>query len=251
MAIILILLILLLLFGSKFLPSMGERLGKKSRKPYRQAKWIWSWVSGTEDESIRAEREYGRECAREFAKQFSDHPLPGDQELVGTIGSRLAEALKDQRREFRFTVVSSGTANAFALPGGFIYITKPLLDLCSKDSNEIAFFLGHEMAHVVRGHAREQMTAGTLLNAITARLPKAGPMLRQMAGKGYSRSLELEADREAVRLAAAAGFDAEACVRALEHLSRVAPDNEGFAEYFSSHPSFSERLHKLEKSIGK
>ena len=93
------------------------------------------------------------------------------------------------------------------------------------------------------------MTAKTLLNAISARLSGAGQLLRQMVTKGYSRTLEREADREAVRLTAAAGFNARAAIRALERLSRVSPDNSGLAEYFSTHPSFKDRIADLEEMI--
>ncbi len=247
MPILLAILVILLLFGGKLLPRLGHWLGSESRKPYRQAKWMWTSFAGTEEESVQAEMEYGRECAREFIRQFPGTVAPADQELVTGVGSRLAEKQTEPRREFRFTLVLSPVANAFALPGGFVFMTKALLDLCERDSDEVAFFLGHEIGHIVHGHAREQMTTSTILNAVTARLSGVGRMLREVLGKGYSRSLELEADKEAVRLAAAAGFDSGASVRALQRLAKVSPDHAGLAEYFSSHPSLSERIQELEK----
>lgn len=248
-ALILIILILLILFGSSRLPQMGGRLGRQARKPYRQAKWLWSWATGSEEESILAERDYGRECAREFVKQFPGDAAPHDRELVDRIGARLAEAVEDRRLEFRFTLVASRAANAFALPGGFVFITQALLDLCGRDPDAIAFFLGHEIAHVTRGHAREHLTAETLLRAVSARLSGAGLLLHQMVTKGYSRTLEREADSQAVRLMAAAGFDSRACIRALERLSRVSPHNSGLAEYFSTHPSFADRIADLKEML--
>ncbi len=247
---LILILILVLLFNPNLLPRMGDWLGGKSRKPFRQAKWMWSWFTGTEDESIRAEREYGRECAHAFARQFPGSVSSADQELVSNIGARLADAVKDPRREFRFMVVASSPANAFALPGGFVFITRSLLDLCEHDRNEIAFFLGHEIGHILRGHARDHMTADTFLNAVMSRLPAAGQMLRKVASQGYSRNLELEADQEAARLAAAAGFDARASLHALKRLSQVSPDASGLAEYLSSHPRISERVFELEKRLG-
>src|SRR5271157_4866341 len=71
---------------------------------------------------------------------------------------------------------------------GSVMKTKPpLLDLCAQDPDELAFLLGHEMGHVLRGHARSQLTARTLLQAVTARLAGAGLMLRQLLNQGYSR----------------------------------------------------------------
>ena len=247
MPLLIVILVILLLFGAKILPRLGHYLGSQSRKPYRQAKWMWSSFAGTEEESIKAEREYGRECAREFISQFPGTVPAADQKLVADIGDRLSEKVNDSRREFRFALVSSSTANAFALPGGFVFMTNALLELCERDRNEVAFFLGHEIGHIVHGHAKEQLATSTLLNAVTARLSGVGRMIREVLGKGYSRTLELEADAEAVRLIAAADFDSGAAVRALQRLSEVAPDNAGLAEYFSSHPSISERVQELKK----
>ncbi len=249
LGLIIIVLVLIVLFNPKVLPNMGTWLGGHSRKPFRQARWVWSSFTGTEDEAIRAEHDYGQECARMFATQFSGSVSHKDQELVANIGSKLADAAKDPRREFRFTVAASTLANAYALPGGFVFITGSLLDLCERDGNEIAFLLGHEIGHILRGHAKDHLTANTLLNAVMSRLPAAGQILRQMVSKGYSRTLELEADQEAVRLAAAAGFDALASVRALRHLTQVAPDASGLAEYLSSHPQVAERIQELEKLL--
>jgi beta-barrel assembly-enhancing protease len=247
--ILILIIVLIVLFNPKILPGIGSWLGGQSRKPVRQAKWMWSLFTGTEDEQIRAEREFGQECASAFAKQFPGSPSRADQELIAAIGSKLADSVKDDRREFRFAVVVSTLANAFALPGGFVFITGSLLDLCKRDRDEIAFFLGHEVGHVLRGHAKDHMTANTLLNAIMARMPAAGQMLRQVISKGYSRTLELEADQEGARLAAAAGFNARASISALKNLSQVSPDTSGLSEYLSSHPPITERMRELEKNF--
>ena len=146
--------------------------------------------------------------------------------------------MKDRRREFHFSLVRASVSNAYALPGGFVFITEPLVDLCAQDPDELAFLLGHEMGHVLCGHAKSQLTARTFLNAVTARLSGAGLMLRQLLNQGYSRELEMEADREGARLAAAAA-------RALERLARGAGGNAGLAEYFSSHPPLADRVRKL------
>jgi beta-barrel assembly-enhancing protease len=249
-ALLILIIILILLLNPNRLASLGSWLGGQSRKPCRQAKWVWSSLAGTEDESIRAERDYGEECARAFAKQFLGSVPRTDQEFAATIGARLSDAVKDPHREFDIRVVAAPFANAFALPGGFVFIARPLLNLCDHDRNEIAFFLGHEIGHILRGHAKDHLTSNTFLNAVMSRLPVAGQMLREVVSKGYSKTLELEADREAVRLAAAAGFDPRASIRALRRLAQVSSDNEGLAEYFSSHPALSERIQELENRIG-
>jgi beta-barrel assembly-enhancing protease len=248
-ALIIVIFVLFIVFNPKLLPGLGTWLGGKSRKPVRQAKWMWSTFAGTEDEAIRAEQEYGEECARAFAAQFPGKVSRADQQWVDVIGGKLAEAGKDPRRAFRFRVIPAAPANAYALPGGFIFITEALLDLCARNRDETAFFLAHEIGHVLRGHARDHLTANTFLNAVTSRLPAAGQMLRHVLSQGYSQLHELEADREAVRIATTAGFDARASISALKRLAQVSPDRPGLAEYLSSHPPVSERVRELEKSL--
>ncbi len=236
---------LALLFGAKFLPGVGSWLGLRSRKSFRQAKWMWSWVAGTEAESLQAERDYGRECAREFAAGFSGRAPRASQELVASVGSRLAAAVNDPRREFQFTVVVAAAPNAFALPGGFVFITQALVDLCEGDQGELAFFLGHEMAHVLGGHAKDRLTADAFLSAVTRHVAGAGLMLRRVLAKGYSRDLELDADREGARLAAGAGFDPRAAARGLRRLAQASTGHAQAPEYFSSHPPLAERVQRL------
>jgi predicted Zn-dependent protease len=213
----------------------------------RQAQWLWAWASGSEAEVLAAELEYGRECAREFAAQWPQEAPARVQQVVEGIGATLAAAVKEPGREFQFRAVAAPFANAYALPGGFIFVTTPLLDLCAGDPHELAFVLAHEMAHVIRGHAREQLATGVFLNAVTARLAGAGRMLREVLGKGYSRDLEYEADREGAKLASRAGFDAHAGERSLARLGAVSPDMPEWAEYLSSHPPFTDRIRELQR----
>jgi predicted Zn-dependent protease len=238
---------LVLFLGATLLPRLGSLLGGSARKPFRQAKWIWSWATGSEAESIQAEREYGRECARQFARQFTGGRR-SSQQLVTALGAQLAKAVNDPRREFAFTVVNSAVANAYAIPGGFVFITEPLLGVCGENQDELAFILGHEIGHILCGHARNQLTASALLNAVTSRLPGAGAMLGQFLSKGYARELELEADREGVRLAGAAGFDRRAAATALRRMAKASTTDAGLAEYFSSHPPFEDRIRSLGQS---
>lgn len=238
---------LFLFFGAKLLARAGTSLGTRARMPFRLAKWILSWFGGgSEAESIQAEREYGRECAREFAKQFPGQVNASNQRLVNAVGARLAAALtRGPRHTFQFQVVVANAPNAFALPGGFVFITEALLDQCGNDEAEIAFFLGHEMGHVLCGHAKERWIADALLKAVKI---GAGPALRQAVAKGYARDQEFEADREGARLMIAAGFDRHAAARGLRRLAGMTEEDAGPMEFFSSHPTLADRLARLEKS---
>ena len=245
MLFIIILILLFFFYAGKQLPKLGTALGKKARKPYRQAKWMWALFSGTEKESLRAEEEFGQECAREFSKQFDGTASLQDKELVSSIGERLAKMVKGPRRNFHFSIVASSTANAFALPGGFVFMTTRLLDMCDRQQDEIAFFLGHEIAHIACGHAKDRMTADALLTAVAARLAGAGGLLKQVLSKGYSRSMELDADKQGAQLMKAAGFDTQASAQALLRMTEASPDLSGLMEYFLSHPSIKESIRAL------
>ena len=213
---------------------------------------MWCWATGSEDEALLAERDYGRECAREFAAQFSGRASAAQQEIWWPPSARdCPPPSKIRAAQFRFTPsrprspTPSRSPEALSLsPSRWWFCVRAIAD-------EMAFFLGHEMGHILRGHASEQLTAGAFLNAVTARLPGAGGMLHQVLNKGYSRQLEFDADREAVRLAGLAGFDPRAAVRAMQtarrRSRRIPPD---FAEYFSSHPPFADRIRELEKLVG-
>lgn len=247
---LLIIIALVLLVGATLMPRLGRWLGLRARKPYRQAKWMWTWFAGSEEQALEAEREYGSECAREFASQFTGHVRPAIRECVSLVGERLANTAADRRRTFVFAAVPAAVRNAYALPGGFIFVTDRLVELCEGDHSEVAFLLAHEMSHVILGHAREKLTTGAFLDAVASRLPGAAQMLRDVLSQGYSRELELETDWEAVKLMRSAGFDAQAALRALRRLSETSPSDAGMAGYFASHPPIGERIIELTRRLG-
>jgi predicted Zn-dependent protease len=140
--------------------------------------------------------------------------------------------------------------NAFALPGGFLFVTRPLLDLCGRDPHETAFVIAHEMAHVLYGHAMERLMQGWMLDAAGRMMPVrgvAGAWLLQQASelvhKAYSRDQELEADALGARLMRAAGYDGGAALRLLGRLPSGPAS--GLDAYFASHPPVGERLVNL------
>ena len=98
------------LFGAKLLPRIGSWFGMRSRRRFRQAKWIWSWFAGSEAEFIQAGREYRRECVRELAKEYPGRPSPDDQELIARVGASPKAISERPRREFSLHVMP---ANAF------------------------------------------------------------------------------------------------------------------------------------------
>jgi predicted Zn-dependent protease len=247
---LLLALLIALLWRGRGLPTLGRRLGERARKPFRKARWLWGSVAGDEAEARSAEESFGRECARELAARFPGPVVPDDQRRLDEIGARLDAAQADPSRSFQFRAVAAPGPNAFALPGGFVFVTDSLLRLCDADTDALAFVMAHEIGHVRLDHARDRFMADLVFDVVGRRVPAAGQVVREMLGKGYSRDQELEADREAVQLLTAAGFHADGAVRALERLARDAPDRTGLAEYVSTHPSLDHRIRALRGASG-
>ncbi len=221
-------------------------------------------MSGPTSETIAAEYDSGRDLARDFDAGVSLDDDPQNAALVARVSERLTARLKNKQRRWRVVTIRDPEPGAFALPGGFIYLTSGLLELCSRDESEIAWVLGHEMGHVVHGDAAAR-TAGEMLGGAAARAV-VGPTgalgqwvmatgIRAVA-RAYSRDQELGADEFGAKLASAAGFDAEAAFRVCSRLERFeARSEQPLAEYFASHPPLAVRAEKLgvwlaEKRLG-
>jgi predicted Zn-dependent protease len=205
-------------------------------------------VAGDAEEALRAEEAFGRKCAEELQGQFPGGVAAVLEERLAGIGARLSAAQGEGARRFAFRVVAATAPNAFALPGGFVFVTDSLLRLCGDDDAAAAFVVAHEMGHVRCHHARDRLMADLVFDLVERRLPAAGRAVHQMLGKGYSREQEREADREALPLMQAAGFDPAGGVRVLERLARLGASPSGLEEYFSSHPTLEQRIRDLHRS---
>lgn len=239
-----------------FFYSMGRLIGPKLRK----GKWVWDSLTASPAQVVEAEYRTGRDMAEALARQMPlDDDLQGAR-LIVDLGGRLASRLTNQARKWSFHLAAADVANAWALPGGFIFVTRPLLDLCGRDPEEIAFVLGHEMGHVVRGHAFDRLVSSTLLTAasaaapvgrlVTAEVMKVGARLAQSA---YSQDQELEADAFGARLVASAGMQPSASIRMLNRLGTSRPESvlPEIAGYFSTHPAVSLRTREIEKILAR
>ncbi len=230
--------------------SIGYALGHKAA----QAKNTFDLVGGTEEDSLRAEMRLGRDLAAALLERV---PLVEENEatrFAAQIGHWLAGNVKEKKLPFVVRVTAEREPNALALPGGPVFVSWPLLELCQWQRDEIAFVLGHEMAHIVRQHSLNRIVKDAALslllrqssgrNAASAWLGQAG---RQMLGRAFSREDELEADVFAVALIGTAGGDAMTGERLLEHLAQVTSGQiVGIAgEYLASHPPLTERVANL------
>ena len=233
-------------------------LGRKAGAGLRKARWVWANAAGSEAEALAAEYQAGLDMARAWDAGAAFDDDPASQEFLSDIAGRLTGRLTNQARRWRVVPMHSEDPGAFALPGGFLYVTRPLLELCRRDPDEVACVVGHEMGHVVRGHAMERVTNQLVLSAglRAARLP--GGLLAQwvvsagasLLRSAYSQDQELDADEFGARLAAAAGYDPRGAIRALERLQSMQRGGElPLAQYFSSHPPLEVRIEKLRALI--
>ena len=233
-----------------FFFKLGRKLGTSARK----GRWMWASLAGSETEALDAEYQAGCDLARAFDRGAPPDDDPRSHELLARTSGRLTERLTNEQRRWRVTPIRADEPGAFALPGGFVYLTRPLLELCDFDADEIACVVGHEMGHVVRGHAMERIT-NQLLTSAAARVTRIpGGLLSQwilstgmkLLSSTYSQDQEFDADEFGARLAAAAGYDPRAAIRAFERLQGLETDSERpLAQYFSSHPPLAERIERL------
>ena len=228
------------------------QLGRLAGPKLRKANWFFRSLTGSEAEAIAAEYQAGRYLAQAIAQEMEVDSDPCVAQLLQEVGTRLASRVKNRHRKFAFRSLQSSEANAFALPGGFISVTRPLVELCERNPDEMAFILGHEMAHVIRKHAMDRMMTNSVLDAAIRAVPIGGLMrsqlggiLRQLLEQRYSQDQELDADQLGVRLACAAGFRADAAVRLLDRLKRRSGESPGIGEYFSTHPPFDLRIKRV------
>jgi predicted Zn-dependent protease len=233
--------------------SFFYRLGKMIGPPLRQANWVFRSLTDTEAEALRAESAVGRDLASALMQQMELDREPAVEAILVDLKYRLAQGLRNRQRQFQFLAVKASEINAFALPGGFVFITRPLLEFCQWNQDELAFILGHEMAHIVQGHVMDRLLANSMIRATLGRLSPVGGLLGQpmvalattLLNQGYSQDNELEADRVGIQLAGHAGFDPTAAARLFARLRSLGGDRSPLGGYFSAHPSLEVRIHHL------
>ena len=184
------------------------------------------------------------------------------QRYVNQLGRWISLQSARPNLPWTFAVLDDPGFNAFAAPGGYIFVTKGLIDRVA-DEAELAGILAHEMVHVTSRHhliaLNKAARAGLLTQAIGSQLKNdvgglvSGQLLalgRNMYTKGLDQSDELDADRSGVALAARAGFDPYGLVAVLQQLRTAAADDALFALSLSTHPPAQLRLNQLELAMG-
>jgi len=207
-------------------------------------------------QEVRVGEEYAPEFERDYGGVIDNPELSARVERVG----RSLVAVCDRKDiEYSFKILRN-EINAFALPGGKIYITKGLLDMLESD-DELAYVLGHEIGHVAKKHARKRMSEAILaqfgLNALFSDPGTAGSVainvLWALHSSGYSRNHERDADTWGVRYMMRAGYDPHGALKVLSKFMEMEKKSKGGSvpKILRSHPKPSERMKNVEKQIQK
>lgn len=227
------------------------------------------------------EIEIGRDVAANVIAQFGLYEDEALADYVNSVGLSVARfateiqrgsaASSDVIRErpprqdvpYRFAVIKSNILNAFAAPGGYIFITTGLL-AALKDESQLAGVLAHEVAHVSQGHVMKEIQKVRMVNAVIpgyvrATAEKARHMKQvtdlavKMLWKGLSRQDELESDGLAVDYAASAGYDASSFKEVLDMLKTRAQTHKGLNHdvkfVLSTHPKPEDRIKAVDEKL--
>jgi predicted Zn-dependent protease len=214
-------------------------------------------VTGHREVSLISEAEeieIGRRGDAEIRREMGVYDDDAMQRYVSGIGERIASMSHRPQLPCTFTVLDDQAVNAFALPGGFVYVTRGLLAHLG-DEAELAGVLGHEVGHVTARHVSQQYSrsAGGSLAVLLASIfvPGVAPF-GDLANVGlgtlflkYGRDDELESDRLGVEYSTKAGWDPTGVPRFLETLSRLdALSERGIPNWLSTHPDPGSRVIK-------
>ena len=230
--------------------SLAYMLGRKTAPLFFKANWVMKSLAGSESEKIEAEFQMGYLLA-----EIYEHDVPVlTNNRLSEIAGKLTARLRNEERRYCFKLDRSNDLNALAIPGGFIYVSEQLFDLCGEDIDSIAFVLAHEIAHGIHGDANKRFLSKTVINGLLQLRtrgisPPVQQLLARLVQQGYSREQEFRADRFAVALSKAAGFDPQGGCRLFSMLQKRSSDPGMLGNYFSSHPSMADRIERIERRI--
>ncbi len=207
------------------------------------------------------EIELGREADREIRKQMAPVNDPELQSYIKNIGARLAGAAERPELPWTYAVVDAPAVNAFALPGGFIYLTRGILPFIQNEA-ELAAVLGHETGHVAARHSAaaysKQTAIGGGLGVLGVLVPETQP-LQGLASVGlqllfmkHSRQAELEADQLGTRYASARGWDPNGMsglLTTLGKLNEASGTSRGVPNWALTHPPAEDRVTKVQEAV--
>ena len=214
--------------------------------------------------SVEGEKEIGAENAELVKKEMGLFDDPALLKYVQSIGNRLAKYSPYQEVSYQLQIVDTEEPNAFALPGGYVYVSRGLLVLLNSE-DELAGVIGHEIGHVAARHGVQRLTRAAPIGLVTGITSAAvglvssslanvvsgtGSLLNSAILAPYSRGQENDADAIGQELAAKAGWDPEGITYFLNTLRRESARNgneSGGIPFLSTHPSTPDRIRKTEQ----
>jgi predicted Zn-dependent protease len=230
--------------------SFFYNLGKLAGPKIRKAQWIWAAATAPQAEVVEAEYRVGAEMAQTVRAMSRMCPEGPNADLLRAVGDKFKPLAEKTLRTFTCACIDSETPQAFCLPGGFIFLSNSMMELCDRDPDIIAFICAHEMAHVTEGHVMERMLTHSVITAATRGAVRhaAGGILQKLGinflQSAYSQENEYRADELALRLTAAAGFDPKASLKLFDKLIQF-EHKPLLGKYFSTHPPCQNRLSRL------
>jgi predicted Zn-dependent protease len=214
--------------------------------------------------SVEQEIEIGQQANAQVRKEVPELREAQVTALIRSIGQRLARQAPGPKYPYSFSVADYREINAFALPGGPVWIHRGVLHAATNEA-QVAGVLAHEVAHIAQRHAADQLSKAMVANLGLGLL---GAVLGNGGGAGaaqmaaafltngiflkFSRDDEREADAVGLQLMRRAGWDARGMVELFEILQREARRNPGSVEvFFSSHPSPQDRIARLQGQVAR
>ncbi len=211
--------------------------------------------------SPKQEVQMGLQAAREMAAQMGGLSNdPRAREIVARVGAQLAKSPSAVKSgyPYRFHVLADPrTVNAFALPGGQIFITQALLARLETEG-QLAGVLAHEIGHVIARHSAERIAKSQFAQGLTGAFAigtgsmeaaQVSSMVSQMLMLKYSREDEYEADDLGLRVMTEAGYDPRAMVGVMRILERASGGGGRIPERASTHPHVGNRITRIEQSL--
>jgi predicted Zn-dependent protease len=212
------------------------------------------FVSAAVPMSDAEETALGKEVAANLCAGFGYRDDAAASKYINLVGQTLARHSGRANIAYHFALLDSETVNAYAAPGGYIFVTKGALKLMENEA-EFAAALAHEISHVSSRHIAKEIQKANLVGAgtdVIALMAKDKSQAAALTGfstdilfKGYSRKDEEEADAKAVEILKAAGYDSVAFTNFLERLASQKADEPRFMVFLKTHPRPEDRIARI------
>lgn len=210
--------------------------------------------------SLEEEWQFGQQLARDIERQMPMVNDPAVTSYIEQMGRRIVARTEMANLPWQFHVVQNNDVNAFAIPGGHVYVHTGLIN-AADNASELAGVMAHEISHGVARHATEQISKQYGLSIIAGAVLGQNPagyqqLLAQLIGTGalarFSRDAEREADRLGVRYMHAAGYNPRGMPSMFRKLLARQQSQPGAVEkFFSTHPVTDERIRDTENQASK